>query len=223
MTEKDNANHQIEWIFFDTLGVLFDNTNHEQKKIDEVHHTIRIFDSRITRQQIVDSIPKASIISGKLEDNLLGLFITDSHKLHMARNLMAGKIQAMSESSNKVRPEAKVILSSLAKKYHLCLIADNSEIDPRELEIAELYDFVQFSGELGLAKPDVRYFMAMLGQHNVEAFSSAIVADNIERVLLPAKRIGITTVWFKKTSREDAPLGQIDFTIENLNQLLEIF
>lgn len=218
--------HYVEWIFFDVGGVLLDDSNYESARIDNLHHTIHIFDSRISRQQIVEALPKASAMSGQLNDNILAMFINDSQKLHMARNLMAGKRQAMYEDRGEIRPNTFEVLTKLSQGYKIGLIA-NQPKTTRELLIAtgldKLINHFKVSDDHGLSKPDVRYFKAVLNECGATADKSIIVDDNIERGLLPAKRIGMTTVWFKNAERLDPPTGSIDYTIHDLSELLTIF
>lgn len=217
--------NNTEWIFFDVGGVLLDDSAYEEKRIDELFHTIHIFDNRVSRNQVADALPRASAMVGKLNDNLLGLFITDNKKLYMARNLMAGKRQTMYENRGTVRAEASHVLAELAKNFKIGLIANQPKSTRELLEEAKITDYIdhfKVSDDHGLAKPDVRYFRAVLNETGTVAEKSMIVDDNIERGLLPAKRIGMKTVWYKSTERRDVPMSSIDHVITNLNELLAI-
>lgn len=217
--------NNIDWIFFDVGGVLVDDTEYKQVRINALHRAVRIFDSRISRQQIIDSWPRASAMVGNLTDNLLSLFISDSQKMQMARNLLAGQKQAMFEARGKLRPETKEILEKLSKKYKLGLIANQPASTRKIMEDAGLVDYFahfKVSDDHGFSKPDVRYFKAVLDETGADPERSMIIDDNIERGLLPAKKIGMTTVWYKLRDRQDYPKDKLDHIVTELVELLSL-
>lgn len=217
--------HNIDWIFFDVGGVILDDHLYEKTRIDELFHVIHIFDSRVTRQQVADAMPAASARVGQINENILSMFIPDISKLHMARNMMAGKRQIMYKNRGVVRPEALEVLSALSQNYNLGLIA-NQPKSSRDLlassGLDKFFNHFKVSDDHGLAKPDVLYFKTVLKENGAEAQNSIMIDDNIERGLLPAKRLGMTTVWFKTSDRNDPPLASVDCTITNLKELLKI-
>ena len=49
-----------------------------------------------------------------------------------------------------------------------------------------------------------------------------MIDDNIERGLMPAKKLGMKTIWFDWGIRKDYP-DWIDYKIQKLEDLLQIF
>ncbi len=220
--------NNIDWIFFDVGGVLLDHNEYEQLRIDTLYKTIKIFDSSISRKNILDVIPKASSMTGLLNDNILNLFLRDKQKLYMAKNLMASKRHALTEAAAnaKIRPEAKNVLSQLSQKYQLGLIANQPKSTRELLEetgVSQYFSHFLVSDDHGFRKPDLRYFKSVLDDCNTEAKDSIIVDNNIERGLLPAKKLGMTTVWYRSLDKKLVDNPAIDYTISNLYELVELF
>lgn len=224
MSELKKTNQDIDWIFFDVGGVILDDDEYENLRIDEIYRIVHIFDNRISKAQVIDAHPRVSAMVGNLNDNFLSFFITDPQKLYMARNMMAGSRQKLSETRGSVRPETSEVLSRLALRYKIGLIANQPVQIRRILEEAGIDEHIahfKISEDHGLCKPDVRYFQAVLNENGTTPEKSIMIDDNIERGLLPAKHIGMTTVWFKNYERTETPAGQIDYTITSLKDLLK--
>ncbi len=220
--------NKIEWIFFDVGGVLLDDSEYEQLRINSLYRTIKIFDSNVSRKNILDTVPKASSMTGQLNDNILNIFLRDKQKLYMAKNLMASKRHDLSEAAGKakVRPEAKNVLSELSKIFRLGLIANQPKSTKEILEEADISQyFAHFlvSEDHGYSKPDLRYFQSVLDDCDAKADESAIVDNNIERGLAPANRIGMTTIWYRLPDKKETENPVINYSITNLNELIDIF
>ncbi len=69
-------------------------------------------------------------------------------------------------------------------------------------------DFVGVTGELGAWKPDPRAFRLVLDQLGVRAQDAVMVGDALDFDIVPAKRLGMRTVWITQSaaSHPDADL-----------------
>jgi HAD superfamily hydrolase (TIGR01509 family) len=67
-------------------------------------------------------------------------------------------------------------------------------------------DFVGISGELGAWKPDPEAFRKVLLQLGVAPEAALMVGDNLDFDILPAKAIGMQTVWVGQGENEYADL-----------------
>lgn len=219
---------KIDWIFFDVGGVLIEDDVFEETRRSLLLRTLRVIDSSITQSNLDEMILKASSMTGPINDNVLNLFIRDKQKLYIARNFLAGRKNELNEvaTQNCVRKEAKIVLGKLAKKYQLGLIANQPTANKNLLEEAGISKFLNHflvSQEHGFGKPDLRYFQSVFNATGANPESSAMVDNNIERGLSPAKKLKMTTVWYKNKNKADIASRDIDHTIENLNELLDIF
>ena len=78
-----------------------------------------------------------------------------------------------------------------------------------------------YSTEIGSRKPDPRLFLAALDELGVAAEDAAFVGDDLKTDIVGAHRLGMTTI-LKTDSRDRAPRGMVDHTIERIGQLLEL-
>lgn len=219
---------KIEWIFFDVGGVLIDDSAFEEARQNLLLRTIRLIDSSVTQSILKEMMLKASSMTGPINDNVLNLFIRDKQKLYVARNFLAGRRSELNEAAtnNTVRKEAKEVLAILSKKYQLGLIANQPTSNKTLLEEAGVDKYLNHflvSQEHGFGKPDLRYFQSVFEATGADPQNSVMVDNNIERGLCSAKRLKMTTVWFNNGPKEDTDDSNVDYTIDNLPSLLNIF
>ena len=126
----------------------------------------------------------------------------------------------------QIRPDAELVLQKLSQKYQLGIIANQQKEAIGLLENAGLekyfYHF-KVSDHHGVKKPDPRYFEAVLKETGADPKRSAMIDDNLVRGLMPAKKIGMKTVWFKRNDFQNNKDRTADFTVNNLSELLNIF
>ena len=87
-------------------------------------------------------------------------------------------------------------------------------------------DLVVSSAELGIAKPSSAIFTLALEKAYCPAQQAVMIGDRIDNDIIPAKALGMTTIWLKQgfsayyqpQRLEEKP----DFTIENLSSLLSL-
>ena len=213
---------KIKWIFFDIGGVLVDDSEYENRRIDSIYKTVKNYRPDITKKDILEVRPKASGMLGGLTANIVSLFLKEEDK----RQTVLRDIDKnwRNRDISAVRPEAKNILEKLSEKYNLGLMA-NQPVKVRErLERSDLLKYFRIkkvSEDFNLSKPDPAFFKLILQKCNTNPEQVAIIDDNIERGLIPAKKLGMTTVWFKLEER-DVP-DSVGYAVSNLDGLLDIF
>ena len=128
-----------------------------------------------------------------------------------------------------VYPEAENCLSELSKHYKIGIIANQelgSEQRLEKLGLLKYIDLVIASAEEGVAKPDLRIFQIALDRANCKPEEAVMAGDRIDNDIIPANKIGMTTVWIKHGFGGYAELKEIeehpDYTINNLNDLLNL-
>jgi len=218
----------IEWIFFDVGGVLADESEFLKIRQNYDLETIKYFQPETTIENILGMWSRASEMLGNLDNNVIKLAIKDPSKITEAIKLLNKK---RSESLKyydllKIRPEAIEIIPQLAKKYKLGIIA-NQNIQAREkLEDAGLLSYFQnvdMSIDYKLTKPNPDFFKKIFEVTKANPKKSIMIDDNIERSLVPAKKLGMTTIWYKLEDRKQLPSNVIDKTIESLSELSMLY
>ena len=97
--------------------------------------------------------------------------------------------------------DAKECLERLSRKYKIGIIANQIPGTEQRLEkfgIRKYIDVIVASAEEGVAKPDRRMFEIALERANCSADQAVMVGDRIDYDIVPAKNIGMKTIWVKQ-------------------------
>lgn len=220
----------IDWLFFDVGGTLLDNSIYGQWRLKTILEIVRKYRPNITEQDITAVVPKASGMIDNLDKNIITCLLPEEQKAELAelemRRRWAREKEGVDYYQQPIRPEGKPAVKILAKDYKLGLLANQSTKIREKLDAAGLLPYFAHTGvsaDYRLIKPDPRLWLEVFKETGAIPNRAAVVDDNIERCLVPAKKFGMTTVWYKLRERDNVPIGAVDYTITSLNDLLEIF
>ncbi len=117
----------------------------------------------------------------------------------------------------------------LSKKYKIGIIANQSlgtEERLRNQGILKYINLVVASAEEGVAKPDRRIFEIALERSNCEPVNSVMIGDRIDNDIVPAKRMGMNTIWIKRGFGQywniKEEFEEPDFVVNNLIELCNL-
>jgi 8-oxo-dGTP diphosphatase len=123
--------------------------------------------------------------------------------------------------------DTKICLKTLSKKYKIGIIANQTFGTEKRLEnlgILQYIDLVIASAEEGVAKPDRRIFEIALNRANCIPERSVMIGDRIDNDIIPAKEIGMKTIWIKRgfgkywnISNENE---RADYEVDSLEEIL---
>ena len=126
-------------------------------------------------------------------------------------------------------PQTKEILEQLGQEYKLGIIANQlSGLEQRlkDFGILDYFDAIFSSAEFGLAKPDPAIFRLALQKTNCLPHQAIMIGDRLDNDIVPAKRIGMKTIWIKQGFGSLAQVKNLeegaDWTVEKLTDLLPI-
>ncbi|WP_447459452.1 HAD family hydrolase [Streptococcus ovis] len=129
---------------------------------------------------------------------------------------------------NVLFPEVATVLEKLAQSYHLGIIANQGEQLKERLEnfgVLPYFEVIVGSADVGLRKPDVAIFDYALTQAGVLPEEAIYVGDRIDNDMVPAKKLGMTTIWIQqglgKYNQESLEFP-CDDRIEKVSDLLKI-
>ena len=125
--------------------------------------------------------------------------------------------------------DAPVVIKALAQKYELGIIANQLDGLKERLEafgLLQYFKYIVSSWDVQIMKPDIRIFEYALDKADCEPREACMIGDRLDNDILPAKALGMKTVWIKRgfgalqkpLSKSEEP----DYTINKLSQLLEI-
>ena len=202
---------KIKWIFFDIGSTLVDESVAYRKRIERT-----IAGTNVTYYDFYNKMVEISKYNQSGYNKAL-----EAYGLKMA---------PWNSDDEFVYPEAENCLSELSKHYKIGIIANQelgSEQRLEKLGLLKYIDLVVASAEEGVAKPDLRIFQIALDRSNCKPEEAVMVGDRIDNDILPAKKIGMKTVWIKqgfggyaepKTMEE-----QPDYIVNSLVEIAEIF
>ena len=200
----------IKWIFFDIGSTLVDESVAYQNRIERT-----ITGTNVTYDDFYNKMVEIS------KYNQSGY-----NKALEAYDL---KTVPWNSDDEFVYPETENCLSELSKHYRIGIIANQnlgSEERLEKLGLLKHIDLVISSAEEGVAKPDLRIFQIALARADCKPEEAIMVGDRIDNDIIPANKIGMTTVWIKHGFGGYAELKEIeehpDYTINNLNYLLNL-
>jgi HAD superfamily hydrolase (TIGR01509 family) len=119
---------------------------------------------------------------------------------------------------------SRPVLAALPKTLKIGIVSNfygNLDRVIAEADLAPIAAIAD-SGRLGFYKPDRRIFAASLAQLGVHPRDAVMVGDSIRKDCAPARAMGMVTVWLRHRefgATEVAPLDQVDFTIDRLEEL----
>ena len=119
---------------------------------------------------------------------------------------------------------------TLSERYKIGIIANQnpgSKERLNKLGLLKYIDLVIASAEEGVAKPDLRIFQLALERANCKPEEAVMVGDRIDNDMIPAKKIGMKTVWIKQgfggLSEQMTEAQQPDYSVDSLKELLPLF
>ncbi|MDP4268129.1 MAG: HAD family hydrolase [Bacteroidota bacterium] len=121
----------------------------------------------------------------------------------------------------------KEVLDILSEKYD-CFVASNAGDSDTNLMInaLKLVDIDRYfkgfytSIDLGYSKPDLMYFRTILEQTGYSADEIIMVGNDYNKDIVPAKKVGMKTIYFAYPDIIDAKTDDADQVIYNFKDLL---
>lgn len=118
------------------------------------------------------------------------------------------------------------ILSSLARVYLLAVVSNfsgNLATVCHEFGLDEFFEVILDSKIVGIGKPDLRLFQLALEGLNQRPEDCCFVGDSFERDIVPAKSLGMRTLWLRGAEARPCPdPSKVDFTLASLAELVTI-
>ena len=202
--------NKIKWLFFDIGSTLVDEST--------------VFERRLKKISAAAGIPFEIVFSKALE------YYQQNKKgdLEVARfyNVSLPKWETEYEA---LYPDSEQVLKRLKEKYKIGVIANQSFGTADRLAafgILNYIDLVVASAEEGVSKPDSRIFEIALERSQCPADKTFMIGDRIDNDILPAKKIGMKTLWIRQgfgglwkiQSDDELP----NFMASDLNEAAEI-
>ena len=203
--------NKIKWIFFDIGSTLVDESAVYENRIKEITQG-----NNIDRNEFVAKVIERAQTSPK--------------PIVSAAEDYGVKVPAWRHDLEVLYPDTKELLQRLSQKYKIGIIANQdfgTEQRLTDFNVHQYINLVIASAEEGVAKPDLRIFQIALARADCKPEEAIMVGDRIDNDIIPANKIGMTTVWIKqgfgsyaepKTVEE-----QPDYIVNSLAEITEVF
>lgn len=203
--------NKIKWIFFDIGSTLVDESAVYENRIEEITQS-----NNIDKNEFVAKVIQRAQ--------------TDPRPIMSVAKDYGVKVPAWRHDLEVLYPDTKELLQRLSQKYKIGIIANQdfgTEQRLTDFNVHQYINLVIASAEEGVAKPDLRIFQIALARADCKPEEAIMVGDRIDNDIIPANRIGMTTVWIKqgfgsyaepKTVEE-----QPDYIVNNLAEITELF
>lgn len=201
----------IKWIFFDVGSTLMDESKVYEHRFKDMADNAGVSYEEIynTAMDFYHKNERGDIRTCKLYDLPRLVWYFEEEKLY---------------------PDAERVLKALKKNHKIGVIANQSLGTADRLKehgILKYMDIVVASAEEGLKKPDPAIFKLALKRAGVNADEAVMIGDRIDNDIVPAKTVGMRTVWirqgFGKFWHLEGEEQKPDKTIDSLTELLGIF
>ena len=203
--------NKIKWIFFDIGSTLVDESAVYENRIKEITQG-----NNIDRNEFVAKVIERAQTSPK--------------PIVSAAEDYGVKVPAWRHDLEVLYPDTKELLQRLSQKYKIGIIANQDFGTEQRLTDFNVYQYINLviaSAEEGVAKPDLRIFQIALARADCKPEEAVMVGDRIDNDIIPANKIGMTTMWIKqgfgsyaepKTVEE-----QSDYIVNSLAEITEVF
>ena len=200
----------IKWIFFDIGSTLVDESVVYERRFKAISKLVNVSKEYVF-QKAIEFYKNNK--KGDLE--VINLFGVNMPKWESQYEMLFD--------------DTELCLRVLSSKYKIGIIANQDYGTENRLinfGIRQYIDVIIASAEEGVAKPDKRIFELALNRTNCKAEHAVMIGDRIDNDIIPAKEMGMKTVWIKqgmgKYWKISNDYENADFVIDNLSELLTI-
>ena len=201
----------IKWLFFDIGSTLVDET--------------KVYDDIFQKIAIAANVSEEYVRTQAIE------FCKQNKRGHReVMKLLGVEYPEWSPLYEELYPDTAKCLQSLEKKYKLGIIANQIPGAEKRLEdmgIRQFFDVIVASAEEGVAKPDPRIFRIALDRAGCAPEQAVMIGDRIDNDIVPAKQLGMKTVWIKQGVGQywniQGDCETPEFEVNSLSELLSIF
>ena len=172
----------ISWIFFDVGSTLVDETEAYEHRFRDIAEMSGCSYEKIRMEALTfyQNNQKGDLETVKK----YGLPMPKWHK-----------------EDEKLYEGVPQILEKLSRKFKIGIIANQllgTEKRLHDFGILKYIDLVVASAEEGVAKPDLRIFEIALRRSGCLPENALMVGDRIDNDIIPAKKMGMHTIWVKQ-------------------------
>ena len=220
----------IDWVFLDVGGVLFSDESYFTGLYEAIARVVPdatrdTYDERLRALRSAQEEPFTGA--------LLDAFVADATAQAGVREAADASWAERGHRVGELYPEVLQTLETLAARYKLACITNHfSWVRDRadEAGFGALIGAWAISAEAGVEKPDPALFRKLLGDAGTSPDRVAMVGDRLDRDIVPAKALGMRTIWVLRNEAPDEPTAEqlavpdaVVRTLDEIPAILERF
>ena len=198
----------IDWVFLDVGGILFSDDSYFTGLFEAIaavapDTTREAYDDQLRALRAAQSEPFTGA--------LLDAFISDAAEHRGIRDAADASWAEQGHRTGELYPEVLATLETLGARYKLACITNHfSWVRERadEAGFGHLIGAWAISAEAGVEKPDPALFRKLLGDAGTKPDRVAMVGDRLDRDIVPAKALGMRTIWVLRNEAPDEPTAE---------------
>lgn len=199
-----------KWFFFDIGSTLVDESGVYENRIKE-----------ITQNNNIDTIEFITKVKQRAQ--------TEQKPIASVAENYGVKVPEWRHDLETLYPDTKEVLQRLRQNYKIGIIANQdfgTEQRLTDFNVRQYIDLIIASAEEGVAKPNLQIFQIALDRANCKPEEAIMVGDRIDNDIIPANKIGMTTVWIRQGFGGLAEPHTIDetpnYVIEELTDIYQL-
>lgn len=216
----------LSWVFLDVGGPLFSDASY----FAALYEAIREGAPGTGREAFEERLRQLRAEQSQaFTEALVSTFVPDASRHAAVRRRADALWERTGYGPEELFPDALDTLRTIAARYRLACITNHfSWIRDRAVTagFGDLIEVWAISGEIGAEKPDEQIFKFALQRSGSRPENVAMVGDRLDRDLVPAKRLGMRTVWVLRNEAPDEPtpeqLAVPDAAIHTLAELPKV-
>lgn len=219
------------WLLFDADGTLFDFDKAEEQALELVLTDLKYPVSDAAKQtykrinkELWHAFELGRVTQGEIKVRRFQLWLEQLGLEHDAEATGHNYVQHLSEQTDLL-PGAQELVEMLADRYRMVIVTNGlKEVQRPRMQKSSLSPFFEdviISGELGVAKPDPRFFdaaFARMGQPSREHV--LMVGDSLSADMQGGLQYGLDTCWCNfRNEKTELP---VTHTVTQLEQLADL-
>ena len=199
----------IRWIFFDIGNVIFNDAQGMALIYKRLHEEILKHRNSLTFECLL-----------KEREDLILNHNDGRHHYTLGKKYLGeqGWLKfktALSEDINNNYFKYNIPIEGIERQieylsqfYSLGIAANqvsNSKKALKGIDVLQYFKFLGISEDIGFEKPDTRFFTTILERTSVQPAEAIMIGDRIDFDILPAKKIGMKTIWVNAKHKSYAP------------------
>lgn len=125
----------------------------------------------------------------------------------------------------KIYPDSIPALEKLKNKYKLVILSntgkEEGEFALTKFKLKKYFDWIILSCNVGLSKPNPRFFKIVCNYFDIEPSEICIVGDDYENDMIPAKEVGFKTILLDR-NKEFSNTESVDAVVNSLNEVVNV-